>query len=96
MSKKVLVVLTNTARYPSLKRATGLWLGEAVHFVAVIEKAGYPLITPVIVLNADQFDTVDPVALGPGGAVAYPPTHTLRPNLHHRPGAASFVKFWSK
>ena len=41
MSKKVLVVLTNTARYPSLKRATGLWLGEAVHFVAVIEKAGY-------------------------------------------------------
>lgn len=32
---------------------------------AVIEKAGYPLITPVIVLNADQFDTVDPVELGP-------------------------------
>ncbi|WP_299090664.1 glucose PTS transporter subunit IIA [uncultured Microbacterium sp.] len=32
---------------------------------AVIEKAGYPLITPVIVLNADQFETVDPVALGP-------------------------------
>ncbi len=32
---------------------------------AIIEKAGYPLITPVIVLNADQFDTVDPVALGP-------------------------------
>jgi len=32
---------------------------------AVIEKAGYPLITPVIVLNADNFDTVDPVALGP-------------------------------
>lgn len=32
---------------------------------AVIEKAGYPLITPVIVLNGDTFDTVDPVALGP-------------------------------
>lgn len=32
---------------------------------AVIEKAGYPLITPVIVLNADAFDTVDPVELGP-------------------------------
>lgn len=32
---------------------------------AVIEKAGYPLITPVIVLNADAFDTVDPVSLGP-------------------------------
>lgn len=32
---------------------------------AVIEKAGYPLVTPVIVLNADAFDTVDPVKLGP-------------------------------
>ena len=32
---------------------------------AVIEKAGYPIITPVIVLNADDFDTVDPVKLGP-------------------------------
>ncbi len=32
---------------------------------AVIEKAGYPLITPVIILNGDTFDTVDPVALGP-------------------------------
>lgn len=32
---------------------------------AVIEKAGYPLITPVIVLNGDAFDTVDPVSLGP-------------------------------
>ncbi|MDD0976987.1 type 1 glutamine amidotransferase domain-containing protein [Pseudomonas fontis] len=41
MSKNVLVVLTNTAKYPDLKRATGLWLGEAVHFVEKIEKAGY-------------------------------------------------------
>ncbi|MEH3089963.1 MAG: glucose PTS transporter subunit IIA [Microbacterium arborescens] len=32
---------------------------------AVIEKAGYPLITPVIVLNADSFATVDPVGFGP-------------------------------
>jgi len=31
----------------------------------VLEDAGYPLITPVIVLNADAFATVDPVALGP-------------------------------
>jgi len=30
----------------------------------VIEKAGYPLVTPVIVLNADAFATVDPVRLG--------------------------------
>lgn len=41
MSKNVLVVLTNTAKYPDLKRATGLWLGEAVHFVEKVEKAGY-------------------------------------------------------
>ncbi|MCR2792116.1 glucose PTS transporter subunit IIA [Microbacterium sp. zg.Y625] len=37
---------------------------------SVIEKAGYPLITPVIVLNADQFETVDPLALGPTTAGA--------------------------
>jgi len=41
MSKKILVVLTNTAKYPSLNRATGLWLGEAVHFVDTVQKAGY-------------------------------------------------------
>jgi len=41
MSKKILVVLTNTAKYPGLKRATGLWLGEAVHFVDEVQKAGY-------------------------------------------------------
>lgn len=41
MSKQVLVVLTNTAKYPNLKRATGLWLGEAVHFADVLQKAGY-------------------------------------------------------
>lgn len=41
MSKKVLVVLTNTAKYPTIKRATGLWLGEAVHFVDELEKAGH-------------------------------------------------------
>jgi len=31
---------------------------------AVIEKAGYPLITPVIVLNADDFGEVSPVLEG--------------------------------
>ena len=41
MSKNVLVVLTNTAKYPTLKRATGLWLGEAVHFADVLQRAGY-------------------------------------------------------
>ncbi|MBK5001102.1 type 1 glutamine amidotransferase domain-containing protein [Pseudomonas sp. S31] len=41
MSKKILVVLTNTAKYPTLTRATGLWLGEAVHFVDKVQQAGY-------------------------------------------------------
>ncbi|WDY60139.1 type 1 glutamine amidotransferase domain-containing protein [Pseudomonas sp. PSKL.D1] len=41
MSKKILVVLTNTAKYPTLNRATGLWLGEAVHFVDIVQKAGF-------------------------------------------------------
>lgn len=41
MSKKILVVLTNTAKYPGLNRATGLWLGEAVHFVDTVQQAGY-------------------------------------------------------
>lgn len=43
MSKKILVVLTNTPKYPAIKRATGLWLGEAVHFVYAVLKAGYPV-----------------------------------------------------
>ncbi|NIF15447.1 type 1 glutamine amidotransferase domain-containing protein [Pantoea sp. Cy-639] len=41
MNKKILVVLTNTARYPRLNRATGLWLGEAVHFVDKVQQAGF-------------------------------------------------------
>jgi putative intracellular protease/amidase len=41
MAKKILVVLTGTAKYPNLYRATGVWLGEAVHFVEKVEKAGF-------------------------------------------------------
>lgn len=39
--KKILVVLTSVEKYPNLNRATGLWLGEAVHFVEKVEAAGY-------------------------------------------------------
>lgn len=38
---KILVVLTSVEKYPNLNRATGLWLGEAVHFVKKVEAAGY-------------------------------------------------------
>lgn len=41
MNKKILVVLTSVEKYPSMNRATGLWLGEAVHFVKKMEDAGY-------------------------------------------------------
>lgn len=41
MSKKILVVLTSVEKYPEMDRATGLWLGEAVHFVRKVEAAGY-------------------------------------------------------
>ncbi len=48
MSKKILVVLTTTEKYPSLSRATGIWLGEAVHFVERVAKAGFEVdyVTP--------------------------------------------------
>jgi len=39
--KRILVVLTSVEKYPNLDRATGLWLGEAVHFVKKVEAAGY-------------------------------------------------------
>lgn len=39
--KKVLVAVTNVSKYPELERATGLWLGEAVHFAEEMTKAGY-------------------------------------------------------
>lgn len=41
--KKILVVLTSVAKYPNLNRATGLWLGEAVHFAEKMESAGYEI-----------------------------------------------------
>ncbi|MGL4654875.1 MAG: type 1 glutamine amidotransferase domain-containing protein [Sarcina sp.] len=41
--KKILVVVTNVSKYETTERPTGLWLGEAVHFVDVMEKAGYEI-----------------------------------------------------
>lgn len=40
---KILVVVTNVSKYQGvdIDRPTGLWLGEAVHFVDEMEKAGY-------------------------------------------------------
>jgi putative intracellular protease/amidase len=41
MALKILVVLTGTEKYPNLNRATGVWLGEIVHFVEKVEEAGF-------------------------------------------------------
>lgn len=41
MKKKILIVVTSFEKYPNLNRPTGLWLGEAVHFVKKVEAAGY-------------------------------------------------------
>ncbi len=48
MSRKILVVMTTTEKYPTLNRATGIWLGEAVHFVERVQKAGFEVdyVTP--------------------------------------------------
>lgn len=49
MPKKILVVMTTTEKYPNLDRATGIWLGEAVHFVERVERAGFTVdyVTPL-------------------------------------------------
>lgn len=41
--KKILAVLTTTEKYPNANRATGVWLGEAVHFVKKLQNAGYEI-----------------------------------------------------
>ena len=60
MPKKILVVLTATEKYPNLNRATGVWLGEAVHFVEKVERAGFAVdyVTP-----AGGYTPIDPHSL---------------------------------
>ena len=38
--KKALIVVTSVEKYPDMERATGLWLGEAVHFYDKMVNAG--------------------------------------------------------
>lgn len=67
MSQKILVVLTSVEKYPNLKRATGLWLGEAVHFVKKVEEAGYEVdyvspkggYTPIDPHSLEMADPID-------------------------------------
>lgn len=65
--KKVLIVLTNTAKYENYDIPTGLWLGELVHFYDEIKKhkleadfvspkGGYVPIDPYSMKFADEVD----------------------------------------
>lgn len=59
--KKVLVVVTNTSKYETENRPTGLWFGEAVHFVDVMEKAGFEI---DYVSSKGGYTPIDPHSLG--------------------------------
>lgn len=61
MNKKILVVLTSVEKYPNLKRATGSWLGEAVHFVKKVEAAGHEV---DYVSPRGGYTPIDPHSLG--------------------------------
>lgn len=58
--KNILVVVTNISKYPNQERATGLWFGEAVHFVEEMEKEGYKIdyVSPL-----GGFTPIDPHSL---------------------------------
>ncbi|MCY1702049.1 type 1 glutamine amidotransferase domain-containing protein [Deinococcus sp. SL84] len=65
--KKILVAVTNIAKYPEQDRATGLWLAEAVHFVKKMQEAGYDMdyvsplggYTPIDPHSLEQADATD-------------------------------------
>lgn len=60
MKNKILVVVTSFEKYPNLSRPTGLWLGEAVHFVKKVEAAGY---TVDFVSPKGGYTPIDPHSL---------------------------------
>jgi uncharacterized membrane protein YadS len=41
MRNRILAVVTSFEKYPTRNRPSGLWLGEAVHFVKTVEAAGF-------------------------------------------------------
>ncbi len=61
MKKRILVVVTNISKYESVERATGLWLGEATHFVNVMEKARFSI---DYVSPKGGYTPIDPHSLG--------------------------------
>lgn len=58
--KKILVVVTSISKYPNMDRPTGLWLGEAVHFVEKVEAAGFEV---DFVSPQGGYTPIDPASL---------------------------------
>lgn len=59
-SKKVLIVVTNSAEFEKVGYRTGLWLSELTHFWDVLEKAGVAM---DIVSPAGGYVPIDPESL---------------------------------
>lgn len=60
MKKKALIVVTSVEKYPEMERATGLWLGEAVHFYEKLHEQGYEI---DFVSPRGGYTPLDPVSL---------------------------------
>lgn len=60
MSKKALIVVSSTEKYPNMDRATGLWLGEAVHFYEKLHKKGIEI---DFVSPKGGYTPLDPISL---------------------------------
>ncbi|WP_412989875.1 type 1 glutamine amidotransferase domain-containing protein [Pediococcus siamensis] len=87
---KVLVVLTNHAQFDTIKKATGLWLSEATHFVNVLfendidvdyvsPKGGYVPVDPGS-LDATELDAVNQKFYGDAGFRNRALGHSLKPS----------------
>jgi putative intracellular protease/amidase len=61
--KKVVIVVTSVEKYPEMDRATGLWLGEAVHFYKKMKDAGFAI---DFVSPRGGYTPLDPVSLQSG------------------------------
>lgn len=60
MKKKALIVVTSVEKYPNMERATGLWLGEAVHFYEKLDEKGYEI---DFVSPKGGYTPLDPISL---------------------------------
>jgi putative intracellular protease/amidase len=61
MHKKILVVVTNVGKYPHMNRPTGLWLGEVVHFVDIVQSVHFEV---DFVSPHGGYIPIDPASLG--------------------------------